>query len=235
MSQSFNILVTGAAGALGRSVVDTLLLGESRLALLDRDQALLEQAFPTLAGDPRHLLAAADVTDRDAMEAVAGRAIERFGRLHALVHVAGGFAMGEGAHALSRAQWDAMMNLNAWSFVAASGAVVPHMLQHGGGKIVAISARSAKGGLAKMGAYIASKSALQRLVEALSAETRERRINVNSVAPSVIDTPANRHDMPDADPTRWVPPQRLAATIAFLVSSAADQIHGQHIEVSGLS
>jgi NAD(P)-dependent dehydrogenase (short-subunit alcohol dehydrogenase family) len=228
-------IVTGAAGALGRAAVAVFREGGARLVLIDRELSLLHAAFPDLGNDPRCLSIAADVTDRASMQHAVGVAIQDFGRIDALVHIAGGFTMGEGVHELMRESWDGMMNLNAWSFVACSHAVVPHMMAAGRGHIIAISARSAVRGEAKMGAYIAAKSALQRLVESLSAEVREHGISVNSVAPSIIDTPANRAGMPDADPARWVSPSTLARTLVFLTSEAGAAIHGQHLVVSGLS
>jgi NAD(P)-dependent dehydrogenase (short-subunit alcohol dehydrogenase family) len=124
-----------------------------------------------------------------------------------------------------------MMNLNAWSFVAVTKAFVPQMLGDGAGKIVAVSAASAARGAAHMAAYVASKSALQRLVEALSHEVRAKGINVNSVAPTIMDTPANREAMPDADHSAWVSTAVAARTIAFLTSDAALSVHGQHVVV----
>ncbi len=229
------VLITGAAGALGRAAVATFRAQGSRLVLVERDVSLLHAAFPELTNDARCLSIAADVTDRASIQHAVGVAVQDFGRIDALVHIAGGFTMGEGVHELSREAWDGMMNLNAWSFVACAHAVVPHMRAAGHGQIVAISARSAVRGEAGMSAYIAAKSALQRLVESLSAEVKEHGINVNSVAPSIIDTPANRAAMPDADPARWVPAETLARTLAFLVSPAAASIHGQHVVVSGLA
>ena len=86
-----------------------------------------------------------------------------------------------------------------------------------------------------MGAYSASKSALLRLTESMSAELKDKGINVNCVLPSIIDTPENRRAMPDADPSKWVQPQTLAEVITFLTSGAARAIHGAAIPVSGLS
>lgn len=230
------VLITGAAGALGRAAVAAFRARGDRLVLVDREVSLLHRAFPDLDGDARCLSLAADVTDVASMQHAAAVAQQDFGRIDALVHIAGGFAMGDAVHSLSRAQWDNMMNLNAWSFVACAHAVIPHMLAAGrGGRIVAVSARSAVRGEAQMSAYIASKSALQRLVESLSAEVREQGISVNSIAPSIIDTPANREGMPKADPSRWVAPDTLAQTLAFLTSEVAGAIHGQHLVVSGLS
>ncbi|HQR03095.1 MAG: SDR family NAD(P)-dependent oxidoreductase [Proteobacteria bacterium] len=229
------ILITGAAGALGRAAVETFLEQNARLILVDRESSLLTAAFPRLAQDGRHLLLAGDVTAEASMTNVVRQAIAHSGRIHALVHIAGGFTMGEATHATARATWDGMVNLNAWSFIATTQALVPHMIANGGGSIVAVSARAAAQGSALMGAYCAAKSALQRLVESLSAEVRAHRINVNSIAPSLIDTPANRAAMPEADFSQWVPPRKLAQTMAFLTSEAASEIHGDHIIVAGLS
>lgn len=232
---SRTVLITGAAGALGRAAVAAFRAENAQLVLVDRELALLYEAFPDLVGDEGHVLSAGDVSDVASMQSVAMSAVDAFGRIDALVHIAGGFEMGESVHQLSRESWLRMMDLNAWSFVATTHAVVPHMLAAGRGHIVAVSARSAAHGVAQMGAYVASKSALQRLVETLSAEVREKGIAVNSIAPSIIDTPANRGAMPGADPSRWVSTQTLARTLGFLTSDAASAIHGQHLVVSGLS
>ncbi len=233
MSNQQTLLVTGAAGALGRAAVAAFVKHGTRLSLIDQEIGVLREAFPELSQE--HLLLTADVTDEASIAQAVAVTIERFGRLDGLVHIAGGFTMGEAVHELSREVWDRMMTLNAWSFVACTRAVVPHLLAAGGGRVVAVSARAASQGQAAMSAYVASKSALQRLVECLSAEVREHGIAVNSIAPSIIDTPANRAAMPDADPSRWVPPSTLAQTLLFLTSESAGAIHGQHLVVSGLS
>ena len=121
------------------------------------------------------------------------------------------------------------MNLNAWSFVAVSQALVPAMIERKGGSVVAVTAKSAARGAAAMAAYIASKSALQRLVEASAAELAPHGITVNSIAPSTLDTPANRQAMPDAKPESWVSTAVAAQTIGFLASPAASALHGQHL------
>ena len=86
-----------------------------------------------------------------------------------------------------------------------------------------------------IGAYAASKRALQTLVESMGAELRAKGINVNAVLPSIIDTPANRRDMPKADPAKWVAPGDLAKVILFLCSDDAKPIHGVALPVQGLS
>ncbi len=230
-AHSRTVVVTGAAGALGQAVAQYFRDEGARLALIDRDDTHLRAAFPGLADDERHGLFAADVTSEASMQAAVARIIARFQRVEVLVHVAGGFEMGEPVHGLTRASWERMMDLNAWSFVTATHDLIPHMLQHGQGRVIAVSARAAERGQATMAAYGASKSALQRLVEALSNEVAARGISVNSIAPTIMDTPANRHAMPQADRSTWVPTAMAARAIGFLASEQGGWVHGQHLVV----
>ncbi|MDP9990812.1 NAD(P)-dependent dehydrogenase (short-subunit alcohol dehydrogenase family) [Variovorax boronicumulans] len=224
-----HVVITGAAGALGRAVAQHFLEQGARLALIDHHAGRLAEVFPGL-DNSQHLLLAGDVTSApDMAELLTGQVLKAFGRVDALVHIAGGFEMGEATHALSRASWDRMMNLNAWSFVAVTQAVLPSMIERKSGRIVAVTAKVAARGAPAMAAYIASKSALQRLVEAMAAEAAPHGVSVNSVAPSVLDTPANRQAMPDANPAEWVSTSVAAQTIGFLASPAAAALHGQHL------
>ncbi|MBU2287894.1 MAG: SDR family oxidoreductase, partial [Gammaproteobacteria bacterium] len=165
VNSPLQLVVTGAAGALGRAVVQHFQDQGARLALVDHRMDHLLEAFPGV-DNSRHVLVEADVTSAAAMSDASSVILKAFGRVDALVHIAGGFEMGEPVHALSREAWDRMMNLNAWSFVAVSQALVPSMIEAGSGSVIAVTARSAARGAAEMAAYIASKSALQRLVEA---------------------------------------------------------------------
>jgi len=223
-----HVVVTGAAGALGRAVVRHFLDAGARLALVEHRMEHLNSAFPGL-DNSQHLLLEADVTSTASMAEAGARILGAFMQVDAVVHIAGGFEMGEPVHGLSRAAWDRMMNLNAWSFVAVAQAFAPSMIERKSGSLVAVSAKTAARGAADMAAYIASKSALQRLVEASAAELLPHGITVNSIAPSVLDTPANRQAMPDADPNHWVSTIVAAQTIGFLASAAGAALHGQHL------
>ncbi|MGY4830310.1 SDR family NAD(P)-dependent oxidoreductase [Sphaerotilaceae bacterium SBD11-9] len=222
------LILTGAAGALGQAAARHLMAAGHRVALLDQDEARLKAVF----GAPAEALPiAANVTSAESMAAAVQRVAQAFGRIDALVHIAGGFEMGEPVHGISRASWDRMMDLNAWSFVNVAQAVIPLMKRQGGGSVVAVTAHAAREGQALKGAYCAAKSALQRLVESLSQEVRADGIHVNSVAPTTLDTPANRQAMPDADRSAWVALDAAAHDIAFLALGTGSSVHGQHLRL----
>jgi NAD(P)-dependent dehydrogenase (short-subunit alcohol dehydrogenase family) len=163
------------------------------------------------------------------------RVSAHFGRIDILANIAGGFTMGPPLHETEDRDWDFMMGLNARSVFNTCRAVVPRMLEQGGGRIVNVSARAATEGKGHMGPYCASKAAVLTLTESLAAEHRDTGINVNCILPGTVDTPQNRAAMPDADHSRWVPTSALADVILFLASDAARCVSGAAVPVYGRS
>ena len=227
------VMVTGAAGALGRMVAATFEREGASLVLLDASAEGLRAAFGEAGGT--RLPVAADLTDDAAVRRAVDAALARFGRIDVLCNIAGAFRMGPPVHETPAELWRFMMDVNAGTVLSTARAVVPAMLAAGSGRIVNVSAAASREGKAGMAAYCASKDAVTRLTESMAAELRDRGINVNCVLPSIIDTPQNRKDMPDADFARWVAPAALAEVIAFLASDAARAVHGAAIPVVGLS
>ena len=227
------VIVTGAAGALGRAVAGAFKDAGARCVLLDNNAEGLRAAFGEDRAD--QLAIAADLADQDSLRRAADKAMAAFGRINVLCNIAGGFRMGQPVHDISPDVWQLMIELNAGSVIRMSHAVVPHMIASGSGKIVNVAAMGGLKGGATMGAYAASKSAVMRLTESMAAELRDKNINVNCVLPSTIDTPANRADMPKADPKKWVDPRALADVILFLASDRARAMHGASVPVVGLS
>jgi len=227
------VLVTGAAGNLGRAVADAFFERGANLVMLARRREELTQAYPS--ANERRLFVPANLLEQAQVDAAVKAAIERFGRIDVLCNIAGGFRMGTPVHETPDEVWESMLDLNARSVITMARAVVPRMLAAGSGRIVNVAAMAALSGKAGMGAYCASKSATIRLTESMAAELRDKGINVNCVLPSIIDTPQNRAAMPDADPRRWVAPAALAQVILFLASDAARVVHGAAIPVVGLS
>jgi NAD(P)-dependent dehydrogenase (short-subunit alcohol dehydrogenase family) len=222
------VMITGAAGNLGRAVAGAFAALGANLVLVDRQRGNLKD-------DERTLFVQADLLDPASVRAAADQAIARFGRLDVLCNLAGGFRMGPKVHETPDEDWSFLLDLNARTVLHTARAVVPQMLKAGGGRIVNVGAYAAQKGAAGMGAYVASKSAVMRLTETMAAELREKNINVNCVLPTILDTPENRAAMPDADPKRWVAPRDLAQAIVFLASDAARAIHGAALPVTGLS
>lgn len=232
-AQTRTVMITGAAGNLGRCVARSFLADGARLVLVDLRRESLEEVFGV--ENEQHLFAPANLLDQAQANAAVKAALERFGRIDVLCNLAGGFRMGEAVHETADENWDFLFDINGRTLLHAVRAVVPHMIEMGGGKVVNVGAFSAQKGLARMGAYTAAKGTVIRLTEAMAGELREKNINVNCVLPSIIDTPENRAAMPDADPSRWVAPEDLASAIAFLASDGARAIHGAALPVTALS
>jgi NAD(P)-dependent dehydrogenase (short-subunit alcohol dehydrogenase family) len=207
--QGERIAVTGASGALGTVVLQAL-----------------ATAGASAAGIPR----GTDLSDAS-VAAVALRTIaQKLGGLDALVNVAGGFGFGKLADGGAE-PWELMHKSNLMTAVNATQAALP--LLGANGRIIYIgSASAAKAGVG-MGPYAASKAGIEKLTEALAAEVKDRTITVNAILPSIIDTPANRADMPKADFSRWVQPQQIADLIVFLLSERASAITGALIPIVG--
>jgi NAD(P)-dependent dehydrogenase (short-subunit alcohol dehydrogenase family) len=125
-----------------------------------------------------------------------------------------------------------MHALNVLTALNASHAALPHLAASKAGRIVNIGAMGALQAGSGMGPYAASKAGVHRLTEALANEWKGK-VTVNAVLPSIIDTKANRADMPNADFSKWVTAQELAEVILFLVSDAASGVTGALIPVSG--
>lgn len=219
-------VVTGGFGSLGRALASTLEAQGARVALLDRAQP------PALAEDTdrRLLLGAVDLGAEGAAQRALARVVQRWQRIDGLVNVAGGFAW-ETLAGGSLETWDRLYAMNLRSAVAASQAVLPFL--NAGGRIVNIGALAALKAATGMGAYAASKAGVMRFTEALAEELKDRGVTVNAVLPSIIDTPANRADMPKADVDRWVTPQALSRVVAFLLSDDAAAITGACLPVAG--
>lgn len=234
MSTDPVVLITGATGDFGPHVVRAFAADGARLALTARKLEPAEALIRDLGlSADRALPSVVDVTNAASVAAWIEAVRQKWSRADVLVNIAGGYKPGKPVHELEEADWDFMLNLNARSAFLTCRAVIPLMLAQGGGKIVNIGAKAGLAAGRKSTAYAASKAAVLRLTEALSAEVREKNINVNAVIPSTIDTPGNRAAQPDADTSKWVKPEDLAAVIVFLASDAADAIHGALIPVYG--
>ena len=224
-----HVVITGAAGALGAAVAEAFVASGTRLALIDRAPG--SKDVRDRFGPPHLFLAGVDLADPAQAQSAIDTAAARMGSIDVLVNIAGGFrweTIADGAIDT----WDFLYALNLKTAVCACKAALPHLLARQGRIINVGAAATAKAGLG-MGAYTASKAGVAKLTEALAEELKDKGVNVNAVLPGILDTPANRADMPNADFSRWVPPAALADVIVFLASDAARAITAASIPVCG--
>lgn len=229
------VLVTGASGNLGRVVAYAFAACGARLALVGRRLEALQHTQAGLPADSQSVIITADLCDPNQARAMVEQTIDRFGSIQVVANLAGGFSMGPPIHETTDAEWDAMLDLNARTAFHCARAVVPQLLQSGGGSIVNVAARAALRGVGHMGPYCIAKSAVVRLTETLAEELKGQGIRVNCVLPGTLDTPQNRAAMPDQDPANWVSLEALADVILFLASDLARGITGAAIPVYGRS
>jgi NAD(P)-dependent dehydrogenase (short-subunit alcohol dehydrogenase family) len=219
------IIITGASGALGKVVAETALARGARVAGVDHAKSQI----PVTA--ERIEIGGVDLSNAAAAKTAIDTVASHFGRIDALVNIAGGFAF-EAVDAGNSDTWQRMYALNVLTALNASRAAIGHLTASGAGRIVNVGAIAALQAGSGMGPYAASKAGVHRLTEALAAELKGK-ITVNAVLPSIIDTPANRASMPQADFGKWVTPQELAEVILFLLSDAASAVTGALLPVSG--
>jgi NAD(P)-dependent dehydrogenase (short-subunit alcohol dehydrogenase family) len=227
-NMSFNnrtVIVTGAAGNLGKAVAGAFADQGANLVLVDLKLEGLAAAFG--AENAQRVFVPANLLEMAGASGVAQAALARYGRIDVLCNIAGGFRMGETVHETTDENWNFLFDINTRTLL--------HAVRAGGGKIVNVGAFAAQKGVAQMGAYTASKGTVIRMTEAMAAELRDKNINVNCVLPTIIDTPENRAAMPKADPAKWVAPSDLANVIVFLASDAARAVHGAAVPVTSLS
>lgn len=219
-------VVTGGAGALGRTVVAILLSDGWQVHVPVRAGADAPRLRERHGNAPALFAAAADLTDPAATASFFEGVRTAAGRLDLLANLAGGFAAGS-VEDTEPAVWARMLASNATAPFLAIRAALPLLRASGGGAIVNVASASLLGApAAGMSAYAASKSALVSLTRTLAEELAPDRITVNAVAPTVIDTPANRAAMPRSDRTGWLAPEEIAQVIRFLASPEARPVTG---------
>jgi len=230
------VMITGASGNLGTATYKAFFKHGAKLALVALDANHIPELDPGLGiTDASILRFAADLTSESEVEAAVQKIISKFGHIDILVNIAGGYKGGTPIHETPSDHIDSLFDLNFRTTFNTSKAVTKHMLASASGSIINIAARAGLSGSAKLGVYSASKAAVIRLTESMASELKHQGIRVNCILPGTIDTPRNRADMPDADFSRWVPPDSISDVILFLASEQSRSITGASIPVYGRS
>lgn len=216
------VLITGGSGSLGAGVVQRYLDDGWRTVVPWIVEKEVERLLEAVGANDALELVEADVTDADSWQ----RVLDSCGPVHAGVLLVGGFDMAPVAETSPRA-WNRLVALNATSVFQSARALLPRITENrDGGSLVTVAAEPALDrGAPGMGAYAATKAAVVSLTQTLASEAAAG-VNVNAIAPRIIDTPANREAMPDADRTGWLAPAEIAEVIAFLTGPAGRIVNG---------
>jgi NAD(P)-dependent dehydrogenase (short-subunit alcohol dehydrogenase family) len=220
-------LITGAKGGLGGFVTEAFLEAGATVAGVSR--SIQDSDFQ----NPRFKAIPAELSSVAAAGRVADDVVARFGKIDILVHLVGVFAGGQPVHQTDDATLDRMLDMNLKSAFYMACAVIPHMRNGGGGRILAIGSRAAVEPSPGAGAYAASKAALVSLIRTIAAENKDRCISANVILPGTMDTPANRKALPQADYTKWVRPSQVASLLVSLASDSVSQMSGAVIPIYG--
>jgi len=218
------IVVTGGLGILGRAITQAAVENGAIVALIDRVEP------PHADHGASLLVSGIDLAELSSAQDAFARIADKLGPVHALMNIAGAFEW----HKIldgGVAAWTDLYRANVLTAVGASIAALAHMPD--GGAIVNVAAAAATRSALGMGAYTASKSGVLRFTEALAEELKPRGIRVNSVSPTVLDTPRNRIDMPEVDPATWLQPSELARTMLFLASAESKGLTGANVLAGG--
>jgi NAD(P)-dependent dehydrogenase (short-subunit alcohol dehydrogenase family) len=220
-----SVIVTGGFGILGEAVAKAFADAGNKVTRID----FAPEAKAPIAGALD--IGGVDLTDAASTKAALDKVIDANGGIDVLVNVAGGFTW-ETLEGGAIATWAKMQSMNLLTAATITQLALPALKASAAGRIVSIGAGAAiKAGMG-MGAYAASKSGVHRLTEALAEELAGTSVTVNAILPSIIDTPTNRADMPDADFSTWVQPGAIADVIGFLASEAGRSITGALIPVT---
>ncbi|HKD69277.1 MAG TPA: SDR family NAD(P)-dependent oxidoreductase [Candidatus Binataceae bacterium] len=231
-------MITGGTGALGRAVAERFLSEGAKVAIpyiIDAEVPMLEQRLGGRFPKANLLVSKVDVSHHEQLGKFVNEAVTKFGRIDALVNLVGGFWGGKPISETTLDEWQAMFDINLKPTFMCCKAVVPIMQKNKFGRIVSVASRSGLMGAGDFAAYAIAKGAIATFTYSLAEEVLNDGVLVNAIAPSTIDTEANRKAMPNAKHERWVKPEAIANTLSFLCSESNQVTSGAVVPVYGLA
>ena len=225
------VLVTGATGGLGPSLVEAFLAVGARVLAAARRRTGLDALRAAMRHHQRLDVAECDASDPAGVEALFD-ALERKGGTDGVVHAAGAFRYGRLAE-LSDDDVRTLFQTNALAAAWVVRAAVRRMVPRGRGSVTVIAADRALEPAPGVGAYGATKAAAAHLVQATALELHGTGVRVNAILPGTLDTPENRAAMPDADPTGWASPRAVARAAVWLAGTDAEGVSGALVRIPG--
>ena len=234
MSDQKVALITGATGGVGEVVSAHMAKAGYRLTLTARSEDDLTALVSKLEIPKERVMThTADLTNSESVQKLVEAVEARWGGVDILVNIAGGWRGGKPLGEVTDDEWDATLRLNLHTAFLVNRAVLPHMVEKGWGRIINFSSKAAVSPGPRQAAYNVAKAGVISLTESIAAEYRRKGIAANAILPSIIDTPANRTAMPDADFSRWVRPEELAKLILFLCTEEGGSLNGASVPMYG--
>ena len=226
-------LIAGGTGALGRAVSWAFAREGARVIVTYRRQPEFDAFISQAKGHGEVTGVMVDATDAASVARMIEGLASNGRALDILVNTIGGYHGGKRIWEEDLQSYDQMMSLNLKAGFVLARAVIPSMIRQSRGWIVNVASRAGYGQSPGAALYAASKAGALALFDSLAAEVKAYPISVNSVVPSIFDTPANRQAIPAADYASWPKPEEIADVILFLCSQQARVIHGAAIPVYG--
>ena len=206
-------VVTGAGGGTGPAIVDILFeKSKSVVAVLRGNEESWQETG-------EHFLIKADMSDAVTVSKLAEEVCRRLGTFHVWVNVVGGFSMGPTVEEAPAKEWEKMWQLNFMTALNGCKAALPVMKEQKFGRIINFGSLAGLDGMVQAGPYAASKAAVINLSKSVALEYADYHITSNVIVPDIIDTPANRTAMPEADFLQWTSPEEIAKTMVKIIES----------------
>lgn len=228
------VVITGGTGGLGTSLVRRLIVKDYRLAvtyLLPDEAREFEQEFDV--DEDRLLLTRVDATNPEAVASLFKDVSEKWGAIHGVCSLVGGWAGGRDVEETDDVRFDRMLDINLRSAFYAVRAAVPYLREAGWGRVVLVGSRAAIDFPESQAAFNIAKAGVVALGRSVAQELDGTGVTANVLMPSVIDTPATRQSLPYADYVDWPTPDEIAAVAQFVLSDESGVMNGAVIPVYG--
>ena len=228
------VVITGGTGGLGSALVRRLITKDYRLAvtyLLPEEAQAFESEFDV--DEERVMLTRVDCTNGEAVTSYMKEVADRWGDIHGLAALVGGWAGGRDVEETDDVRFERMLDLNLRSAFYAVRAAIPYLKAAGWGRIVLVGSRGAMDFFEAQAAFNIAKAGVAALGQSVSTELNGTGVTANVLLPSVIDTPATRRSLPYADYVNWPTPDEIAAVAEFLLSEESGVMNGALVPVYG--
>lgn len=231
-------IITGALGGLGQTAVRKFLENGATVVGVDGGKVLTDDFqksnfWQYVKDQKRWIFRPTDVLSESDVKGLVKETEQKHARIDVLINLVGGIYPWSDITNVDAATWDFTIELNLRSVFLCSREVLKIMVSQKSGKVINIGALAGLKGSSQAGPYGVAKAGVINLTETMAEENKIHNIQVNAIVPSIIDTPANRRAMPDADFTRWVRTEEIAELLTFLASDKSSGVTGSVIKVPG--